>query len=187
MIATKAMPCGAGLRTMSPRTAEHAHASYRIGLSQLALRGLSENWLWKELWRLARQMRSHRRDRHFDFDLQSRAEDSSLRFRPCPGHDFNGAGFLCFTSFQSIVERAHWSMAAQDEVGAEPRSRDVFYYGNIDVGDSVRVVRAGRRCGPDRPGGRDIGIWDKVIREADGETIAEVFTRKILPPCAVAQ
>jgi probable biosynthetic protein (TIGR04099 family) len=137
-----------------------------------------------ELWRLARQMRSHRRDRHFDFDLQAQAEDTSFRFRPCPRQDFNGAGFLCFASFRSIVERAHWSTAPQDEAGAEPRSRDVFYYGNIDVGDSVRVLRAGRRCGPDRPGGRDIGIWDKVIREADGETIAEVFTRKILASSA---
>jgi probable biosynthetic protein (TIGR04099 family) len=137
-----------------------------------------------ELWRVARQMRSHQRNRHYDFDLQSLSEESWFWFRPCPRHDFNGAGFLCFASFQSIVDRAHWSRAIEDETDSEPRSRDIFYYGNIDVGDSVRVLRAGKRVGPDRRSGRDIGIWDKIIRESDGETIAEVFTRKILPPGA---
>jgi hypothetical protein len=53
---------------------------------------------------------------------------------------------------------------------------------NIDVGDSVRVVRAGKRVGADRPGGRDIGVWDKVVREADDKIIVGVFSRKILPP-----
>jgi probable biosynthetic protein (TIGR04099 family) len=135
-----------------------------------------------ELWRVARQMRSHRRQRYYDFDLQSLSEEAWFCFRPCPRHDFNGAGFLCFASFQSIVDRAHWSRAIEDETASEPLSRDVFYYGNIDFGDSVRVLRAGKRVGPDRRSGRDIGIWDKIIRESDGEIIAEVFTRKILPP-----
>jgi probable biosynthetic protein (TIGR04099 family) len=135
-----------------------------------------------EFWRVARQMRLHQRDRHYDFDLHSLAEESSFRFHPCPRHDFNGAGFLCFASFQSIVDRAHSSRDLEDEMRAELRSRDTFYYGNIDVGDSVRVVRAGKRVGADRPGGRDIGVWDKVIREVDGKTIAEVFSRNMLPP-----
>jgi probable biosynthetic protein (TIGR04099 family) len=137
-----------------------------------------------ELWRLARGMRCRQRDKHYDFDLRSLSEESWFGFRPCPRHDFNGAGFLCFASFQSIVDRAHWSRATDDETATQPRSRDVFYYGNIDVGDSVRVIRAGKRVGPARRSGRDIGIWDKIIREADGETIAEVFTRKIIPPSA---
>jgi probable biosynthetic protein (TIGR04099 family) len=138
-----------------------------------------------ELWRVARLMRLHRRDRHCDFDLRSRAEESSFRFQPCPHHDFNGAGFLCFASFQSIVDRAHSSRALEDETRAGLRSRDIFYYDNIDVGDSVHVVRAGKRVGPDRPGGCDIGVWDKIVREIDGKVIAEVFSRKILLPAEV--
>jgi probable biosynthetic protein (TIGR04099 family) len=137
-----------------------------------------------ELWRLARQMRSRHRGRHYDFDLRSLSEESWFCFRPCPRHDFNGAGFLCFASFQSIVDRAHWSRAIEDETASELRSRDIFYYGNIDVGDSVRVLRAGKHVGSERRSGRDIGIWDKIIRESDGEAIAEVFSRKILPPSA---
>ena len=52
MIVLKSVPCGADHQAewmpTSPAAVARAASSFDIGLPQLSLRGLSENWLWKE-------------------------------------------------------------------------------------------------------------------------------------------
>jgi probable biosynthetic protein (TIGR04099 family) len=98
--------------------------------------------------------------------------DESIEFLPCPNSDFNGADFLYFASFQAFVDRAEWQWRRFDEPPVVA-SRSLFYYGNVDVGDtlSVRVVGSAE----DEHG---IRHWTEVHRKSDGMKIADVTTEK---------
>jgi probable biosynthetic protein (TIGR04099 family) len=90
---------------------------------------------------------------------------------PCPAQDFNGAGFLYFSSFQAFVDRAEWAFFRPHVLRATTRRRDIVYHGNIDPGDRVVVLlRAVRH----REGAID--HWCAVVRESDASPLASVFT-----------
>ena len=93
-------------------------------------------------------------------------------FTPCPYNDFNGADLLYFSSFQSMVDRAEWAWMRTTRP-AQLRERELVFYGNLDIGDSIRIDL---RSGPSREG--QFAHCSVLRRGSDGMRIAEVFTRK---------
>lgn len=93
-------------------------------------------------------------------------------FTPCPYNDFNGADLLYFSSFQSMVDRAEWAWMRNTRP-AQLRERELVFYGNLDIGDSIRIDL---RNSPLREG--QFTHHSMLRRASDGMRIAEVFTRK---------
>lgn len=98
------------------------------------------------------------------------------RDRPHPELDFNGAGFLYFANFAALIDRAEWH-ALHLDTPLTLVSRDLFFYGNVDVGETL--VIHGRHCVRYADG--SLSHHCLVVRERDQRLIAEVFTRKRLP------
>lgn len=125
---------------------------------------------------LAAEMRSGDWKRHFGFKREAADVEGSfprLIVRPCPSQDFNGAEFLYFAAFQSLVDRAEWEL-----IGAAPqhlpvRARDLVYHGNIEIGDAIAIDIIGRR---EKPG--SCVHWCRLSRLSDGARLADIFTFK---------
>ncbi|NUY30953.1 hypothetical protein F0160_10625 [Paraburkholderia sp. JPY303] len=100
------------------------------------------------------------------------ADSEAIEFLPCPNGDFNGADFLYFASFQAFVDRAEWQRRRFDEPPVVA-SRSLFYYGNVDLGDAVRIRVIG-----ESENEQGIRHWTEVTRNSDGEKIADVITEK---------
>lgn len=119
-------------------------------------------------------------DVHWGFRRAEARELQSFSVRPCPLSDFNGADFLYFANFQMFVDRAQWHWTAHSDTIRRTVLREIFYGGNINVGESLGVVL----CGIDReaPSKTDTfeDTWCRIIRDADGRVIADVFTRERL-------
>lgn len=125
----------------------------------------------------ARLLESNREFRSGDwqrgsFRPASRRILGEYPFLPCPGTDFNGAGFLYCASFQGMAERAEWNWYRLAPP-AQTLSREIHFFGNLDVGDAVVV----RLCG-ERREHRTLAHWSELARVSDGKTIAQVVTWK---------
>lgn len=106
--------------------------------------------------------------------LQPAAADHALRavdFTPCPHNDFNGAGLLYFASFQALADRAE--LAWYGLRPARTVERELYFYGNIDPGESVRAELLA-----ERDDGDECAHWIRLSRCADGARIADALTRK---------
>ncbi|TDV11533.1 Pnap_2097 family protein [Paraburkholderia caballeronis] len=99
-------------------------------------------------------------------------DDAAVCFEPCPNSDFNGADFLYFASFQAFVDRAEWAARRVAEAPALAR-RDLFYHGNLNVGDTLAV-----RTVAQRTDGGELAHWCEIRRGSDREKIADVVTVK---------
>lgn len=97
---------------------------------------------------------------------------SAIRFDPCPNGDFNGADFLYFASFQAFVDRAEWTGRCFATAPALAR-RDLFYYGNLNVGDTLSVRTLAQRSNE-----RELAHWCEIRRGSDRVKIADVVTVK---------
>lgn len=95
------------------------------------------------------------------------------RCSPCPDTDFNGASFLYFATFAALVDRAEWQFFRPFPLLAVT-SRDVHYYGNVNLGEDVAVRCLEWTREPDGALAHRCGVF----RATDGAWIAEVFTRK---------
>jgi probable biosynthetic protein (TIGR04099 family) len=111
---------------------------------------------------------------HMGFSASQPDDLAAYEFKPCRYSDFNGAKFLYFASFQSIVDRAEsvwWPQAFPLFLTCR---RDLFYHSNIDLGDTITVRMRG--C-------RKLGLlrthWAELRRSVDNARIADVFTTKI--------
>jgi probable biosynthetic protein (TIGR04099 family) len=122
-----------------------------------------------DLIRVGRLLRSNGPWEHHGFQNSQREAMASYRFAPCPRNDFNGAEFLYFVSFQAIVDRAEWAWWRDAE--SETVAREIYFHGNADVGEALRVVLRGRR-----QGGLRLAHWCEIVRDGDGQRIADVFT-----------
>lgn len=122
---------------------------------------------------LAAELRSGRCERHFGFDLHATEAEASAAFEidPCPAQDFNGAGFLYFSSFVGFVDRAEWHFDGRRAPRATTLARDVFFHGNIDPGERLRVRWLAARRGEGRLVHRCL-----LERAGDGTRLAEAFT-----------
>lgn len=108
----------------------------------------------------------------------------TLNFTPCPNNDFNGADLLYFSTFQAMVDRAEWAWMLLTQPPGRPaalRERELVFFGNLDLGDSV--------CIQLQPRAADEGglCHNSVLqRRSDGTCIARVVTRKLAPVYADA-
>lgn len=129
-----------------------------------------------ELARVARVLRADSPDWNVaGFTPTKRKVTASFVFTPCPHGDFNGAEFLYFASFQSIADRAEWDWRCMQPTVPRTEARKIFYYSNVDVGESIEVNRCGWRTGADR-----LSHWCEFVRKSDAMRIADVFTvRKV--------
>lgn len=161
------------ISTFVRRTDGGNHAVARVAVDGLppALPGAAGGGLAD----LAAGFRAERIKRHMGFDLADDAPLASRVFDPCPSQDFNGAGFLYFTSFLGFVDRAEWAFARDVAGAARTVRRDVFYRGNLDPGETLRVVLLGRR---DAAG--ELSHRCRVERCGDGAVLAEVFSTRSL-------
>ncbi len=97
----------------------------------------------------------------------------SWSFTPCPSQDFNGAGFLYFTSFLAFVDRAEWAIDPHRAREAITRNREIRYYGNLDPGEAVSVHLSDMRRGE-----RDWHHHCWMERMSDGARLADIWTKK---------
>ncbi|HVZ73474.1 MAG TPA: Pnap_2097 family protein [Polyangia bacterium] len=110
----------------------------------------------------------------------------SLRHEPSPYADYNGARLLYFAAYPTIadtVERklvrrlglaldvdADWALATS------PVRRDVFYYGNLPLGESLRAELVAF----EREARASFKTRVRLRRAGDGVVMADVVTRRAL-------
>ncbi|MGO4306518.1 Pnap_2097 family protein [Cupriavidus sp. RAF12] len=125
-----------------------------------------------QLSALARRFRGGDWGAHLGLEQLRHATAHAIEFLPCPYTDFNGADLLYFASFQAMVDRAewHWRMDPEPPVMCE---RDLFFHGNVNVGESLELNFAAARVDK-----TDLGHWCEIRRARDGDKIADVVTRK---------
>lgn len=126
----------------------------------------------------AHRLRAGNWHRHLGFDRNAGAELATFAFRPCPNSDFNGANFLYFASFQSIVDRAEWQWRLYSGAHPQTKHRELFYHGNLDVEDEVRVTLCAKYSPDDSAHGKTLWHWCQIFRLSDDKQIADVFTAK---------
>lgn len=100
----------------------------------------------------------------------------SVTLTPCPHGDFNGAGLLYFASFQSLADRAELALCGHQP--ARTVERELYFYGNIDPGESVAVELLAQRDSGEGSEGAEFAHWWRLRRVADGCRIADLITRK---------
>lgn len=130
---------------------------------------------------LAAAFRHGRVGAHLGFALGRTAALAQATFDPCPSQDFNGAGFLYFTSFLAFVDRAEWRFARERALSAATIRRDVFFRGNADPGETIRVVLLDERRLPGAFAHRC-----RIERCGDGAVIADLFSIRCSPDAAPA-
>jgi probable biosynthetic protein (TIGR04098 family) len=109
---------------------------------------------------------------------------------PSPYGDYNGAGLLYFAAYPTLADDAErhlvrrlglwdgrdWALAAS------PTRRDVFYYGNLPLGEALVVtLLAFERESADATGAT-VKTRVRLTRARDGRRIADVVTRRALLP-----
>ena len=123
------------------------------------------------LAQLAADFRAGRVELHLGFATGAASALASSIFEPCPSQDFNGAGFLYFTSYLSFVDRAEWLFDRQSALSASTVQRDVFFHANIDPGESILVEMLDVR-----PMEAAFAHRCRIRRCGDGGTIADIFS-----------
>ncbi|MCK0206690.1 hypothetical protein MWN33_01435 [Starkeya koreensis] len=109
------------------------------------------------------------------FAFDSAAQGGSFEIDPCPVQDFNGAGFLYFASFVAFVDRAEWHFDGRRAPRATTLRREVFFSGNIDPGERLRVRWLAARRAEGRAEGR-LAHHCRLERAGDGARLADAFT-----------
>ena len=102
---------------------------------------------------------------------------------PCPHTDFNGADFLYFASFQAFLDRAEWAWFGQPTLLARSHRRDIFFYGNIEVGESVRLTLKAATTGLGR-----LTHWVELTEPISGRRLADALSVRdgmAASPCQV--
>lgn len=151
--------------TFVRRTEGSNHSIARVSFGwPLPVKSTGEN-----LAALAAAFRAKRLSRHLGFGLDEKPNELAVSsFDPCPAQDFNGAGFLYFTSFLSFVDRAEW--ARDHRPWRSKVGQQAFFYGNVDPGETLHVVLAAERPA-------DGLRWWQVRRGETNAVLADVFTQ----------
>jgi len=124
-----------------------------------------------DLAALAQDFRKGRWGSAYGLRRESAADGRTYVIAPCPHTDFNGADFLYFASFQAFVDRAEWSWFGLPAAKAHSRRRDIFYYGNVELGEAVRLTLKSMRDSPD-----GCVHWVEIANDATGRRIADAIT-----------
>jgi len=97
-----------------------------------------------------------------------------LNFMPCPSQDFNGAGFLYFSSFVAFVDRAEYAVDPKWSQFGMPNWREIAYYSNLDPGDQISID-----IFDIEKSNSQWKHYSRIKRASDAKCIAEVVTVKI--------
>ena len=112
------------------------------------------------------------------------------RHEPSPYADYNGAGLLYFAAYPTIADTIERRLVHELGLGApracdwalatSPVQRDVFYYGNLPLGEALVVELLGVEADtPGSRGARGVKTRARLRREGDGQVIADVVTRRL--------
>ncbi|AWI85974.1 hypothetical protein CEW88_19615 (plasmid) [Alloyangia pacifica] len=96
--------------------------------------------------------------------LRGQRVDEGVRLTPSPSLDFNAVGLLYFVSFTRLAESVSNSV---DRV----RAREIIYLGNLDQGETVKVLQNGTEALVAREDGKIIAHVT-VAREAQCHSLA---------------
>ena len=134
-----------------------------------------------DLGQVAQKMHSHGKQlrtgdwfEHFRLERETCIAFPPFSFSPCPDVDYNGAELFYFANFQSLVDRAEWSVLSPRRPGLV-RQREIYFYGNLNIGDMLQVHL---RTGESEQRSRH---WCEVFRQSDSLKLADVFTEKSWP------
>lgn len=123
----------------------------------------------------AAKFRSGRIREHMGFTIDERTPLARYCFDPCPGQDFNGAGFLYFSSFLAFVDRAEWAFSRADALQATTRHREIFFTGNLDPGETLDIGLVEKRQSDN-----SLAHHCEIRRDGDKVLIARVFSCRAL-------
>jgi probable biosynthetic protein (TIGR04098 family) len=108
-----------------------------------------------------------------------------LRHEPSPYADYNGARLLYFAAYPTIADTAERLLvrrlrlgrprAADWALATSPVERDVFYYGNLPLGEALLVELLD--FARDEAGGVKTRV--RLRRERDRQPIADLVTRRL--------
>ena len=110
---------------------------------------------------------------------------------PSPYADYNGARLLYFAAYPTLADDAErelvrrlrlWDGRGLDwALATSPDRRDVFYYGNLPIGESLVAELLSFEHEPARDGRTGAGVKTRVrlTRACDGQPIADVITRRL--------
>jgi probable biosynthetic protein (TIGR04099 family) len=158
------------VKRMVPGVNRSAVAATPLGLPPLVGRVLPTGFVAE-----ASALRAERWDTHFGFGRHEGHAQAALVIDPCPSQDFNGIGFLYCAMFQSFVDRAEWAFFRITDRHLATRRRDIIYRGNIEVGDRITV-----RLMAVRRDEQTLTHWCRLTRESGDETLADIFTDRVL-------
>lgn len=123
------------------------------------------------LLQASKRFRTGVQDACLGMQLSTDAPMLECIFLPCPNNDFNGANFMYFATFQSLVERAEWSWFRKTDL-PQLAERQLYFYGNVNIGDKVRIQLVAQRDDS------HFGHWCRIVRDSDKVRIADVVTLK---------
>jgi probable biosynthetic protein (TIGR04098 family) len=107
----------------------------------------------------------------------------SIRYEPSPYADYNGASLLYFAAYPTIADTVERRLvralglapAAPDwALATSTVARDVFYYGNLPLGDALDV-----ELGAFAADAGGVKTRVRLRRARDGQAIADVVTRRL--------
>lgn len=107
-------------------------------------------------------------------------------YEPTPYLDYNGAGLLYFASYPTIADTLERRMVRDggfSPVAGEwaqcsgTVAREVYYYGNLDLGETVQAGMHAFRTVEGRDGAVAL-IHVRLCCKEDGRRIADIFTAK---------
>jgi probable biosynthetic protein (TIGR04099 family) len=99
--------------------------------------------------------------------------ETRFSFLPCPSEDFNGAGFLYFSSYVAMAERALLHHDVNLAIGSSTRRRSVSFERNLDPGTPVLILTDVRDI--------DATLRTRIFEEANGHLMAVITTAKSSP------
>ena len=135
---------------------------------------------------LSQRMR-HGEVREYDFDgrmldLARGSLELGCDYEPSPYADYNGANLLYFAAYPTICDTLERQLVRQHgltdlgkdwALATSTVARDVFYYGNLDLGTSLRATLNRLDHADDT-----IILHMTMRRLSDGRAIADIFTRR---------
>lgn len=115
----------------------------------------------------------------------SREPEEVVPYRINGYYDFNGANLLYFASYPTIADSCTATSRLIEKAGGyrrfvtmcSPRARDIFYFGNADVTDSIECSIATQQSAGDQ-----MMLRADLVRASDGLLISRQFVIRETPP-----
>ena len=120
----------------------------------------------------------------YSFKLSSEKLDLSATYRVSPYTDYNGANLLYFAAYPTICDTVERQIitdrglsSRQGDWGhiSSTISRDIFYFGNLNLGDDLEVIIISF----DEVDNHAL-IHTSLLNKNNGNLLASIFTKKAI-------